>query len=89
MTIYIINLVAETLIKKLIGFIEHQHLDVSRTQMSSPDHVEYAPWRSRNNMLTIIELANVFSNRGASNTGMALDIQVIPKSQYNGLDLGC
>ena len=38
-------------------------------------------------MLTILEFLDVFTNASSSNTGVALNVHVVPQSQNNILDL--
>ena len=86
--VHIVNLLAETLVKKLVGLIENQHLDVSGAEMAAANHVGNTTRSTGNDVLTIVELANILSNVGATNASMALDVHVVSQSHHNALNLG-
>ncbi|KAI6762674.1 hypothetical protein HG530_008654 [Fusarium avenaceum] len=73
-SVNIVDLLSESLVEELIGLIEDQHLDVSGTQVSSSDHVCYSAWRAGDDVLAVVELADILSNVGSTDTSMTLNI---------------
>jgi hypothetical protein len=57
--------------------------------MAPFDHVKDPTGRSRDNVLAIVEFLDVFSKRGATNAGMALDIHVVTEGEDDRLNLSC
>ena len=88
-TVDVVDLFAESTIEKFVGFIEHQHLDVACAQVAPADHICHTTWCSRNNMLAVIKLPDVFTNICSSNASMTLDVHIITKGHHDGLNLGC
>jgi hypothetical protein len=84
----VVDLLSESPIEEFIGLIEYEHLDMASAEVATSDHVSHASWRTRDNMLAIIEFADVFANVCASNAGMTLDVHVVTESHNNILDLG-
>lgn len=86
--VHIVDLLAETLVEELIGFIENQHLDVSGAKMAAANHIGNTARGAGHNVLTIVELANILSNVGTTNASMALDVHVVSQRHDNALNLG-
>ena len=86
--VYVVNLLAETLVEEFIGFIENQHLDVSGAKMAAANHIGNTTRSTGNNVLAIVELADILSNVGATNAGVALDVHVVSQSHHYALNLG-
>lgn len=84
----VVDLVFEASVEEFVGFIQNEHLDVARAEVATADHVKDSAWCSRDHMLSMVELANVFPDGGAANAGVALNIHVVSQGQHNGLDLG-
>lgn len=83
----VVNLILETLVEQLIGFIENEHLDVFGSKSSSSDHVEHTAGSTGNDMLPIFELLDVLSDTGTTDTSVALHVHVITQSENYVLDL--
>ena len=79
----IIDLFLEALVQHLIGLVQHQHLDATGSESAPTDHVEHTARSSRNDVLSIVKLPDVFSKVGSSNARVALDIHVVPKCQHH------
>ncbi len=71
----------------LIGFIEAEHLDRIGLQGSAVDHVEHSSGGSDDDVRSIAKLGHVFTNSGAADTCVTVDIEVITESDDNLLDL--
>lgn len=71
------DLGSESLAEELIGLIKDEHLDVAGAEVSSLDHVEHATGGSRDDVLSMVELADVLANRGSSNAGVARRVHVV------------
>lgn len=56
--------------------------------MTAANHVGNTTRSARDNVLTIVELANILSNVGATDASMALNVHVISQSHHNALNLG-
>ena len=66
------------------------YCDILPGAQSSPtDHVKHSPGSSRDNVLAVVQLADVLTQIGASDAGVALDVHVVPQGQDNLLDLNC
>lgn len=86
--IHIIDLLAEAAVKQLVGFVENEHFDVARAKVAAPDHVGDATGGARDDVLAIVELADVFADVGAANAGVALHVHVVAEGHDHRLDLG-
>lgn len=86
--IHIVNLLAEAAVEQLVGLIKNQHLDVAGPQIPAPNHIRHTSRRTRDNMLSIIQLPDVFTNVRASDASVALNVHVVSKGHNDGLNLG-
>ena len=43
----VVDLLLEAAVQHLVGFIEHEHLDVTSAEVALLDHVEYSPRSAR------------------------------------------
>lgn len=86
-SVNIVDLLSKPPVEQLIGFVQNQHLDVSRSQVSPPDHISHSAWRARNDMLSIVQLADIFTYIRAADAGVALNIHVVSESHDDVLDL--
>jgi hypothetical protein len=78
----VVDLVFETLVEQLIGFIKDKnlrismwvsaktHLDVLGTKISTTDHIENTTGCSTDNLLTRFELSNILSDTGTTDTSV-------------------
>jgi hypothetical protein len=82
------HLVFEALVEELVRLVEDEHLDVARPEVPPLDHVEDAAGGARDDVLAVVELADVLADRGATDTGVALDVHVVAEGEDDGLDLG-
>lgn len=87
-SVHIVDLFPESLVKEFVGFIEDKHLDVTSSQVTTTDHVGHTTGSSRNDVLAVVELADILANVCASNTSMALHVHVVAKRHDNTLNLG-
>lgn len=88
-TVDVVDLLTESAVKEFVGFIEDEHLDVTGAQVAPADHVCDSAWCSRDDVLTVIEFPDVFTNICSSNTSVTLDVHVVTEGHDNGLNLGC
>ncbi len=77
------NLLLEAQVQQPVSLIQNQHLDMASSEISSTNHIGHASRSTRNNVLSIIQLTNILSNIGSTDTGMTLYIHVIAKSHDN------
>jgi hypothetical protein len=47
------------------------------------------PGGTRDDVLTVVELADVFADVCSTDTGVALNVHVVAEGHNDGLDLGC
>ena len=59
----------------------HQHLDSSGSEIPSANHVEYSAGRSGDDVLSVIELPDVFADICAADACVTLNRHVIAQSQ--------
>lgn len=85
----IVDLFTETTVEQLVGFIENEHLDVASAEVATTDHVGDTTGSSRDDVLAIVELANILSNVGATDTCVTLDVHVVAEGHDDRLNLGC
>lgn len=83
----VVDLLSEPLVKELICFVQDEHLDVPRPKMASSNHISYPSRCARNNMLAVVELANILPNVGAADAGVALHVHIVAQCHDNRLDL--
>lgn len=57
----IVDLLLETLVEKLICFVENEDLDVARAQVAALDHVDNSAWRTTDDVLAIVKLPHILS----------------------------
>jgi len=88
-TVDVVNLVFETFVEQLIRLVKDKHLDVPRTQVPAPDHVEDATGGARNNVYAVVKLSDILANGSATDACVALDIHVVSKGEDDRLDLSC
>ena len=88
-TVDIVDLLAETTVEQLVGFIQNEHLDVAGAQVAATDHVGDTSRSTRDDVLAVVELADVFADVGSTNACMALDIHVVAEGHDDGLNLSC
>lgn len=86
-SVNVVDLILETLVEQLVGFIEDEHLDVLGSECSSTDHVEYTTGSTGDDVLSVFELLDVFSDTGSTDTGVALDVHVVSQGEDYVLDL--
>jgi hypothetical protein len=86
-SVNVVDLVLETLVEQLVGFIEDEHLDVLGAERSSTDHVEHTAGRAGHDVLSVLELLDVLADTGAADTGVALDVHVVSQGKDDVLDL--
>lgn len=84
----VVDLLAESSVEEFVGFVQDKHLDVAGAEVATTDHIGNTARRSRDDVLAIVELADVLADVGAANAGMALHVHVITKRKQHGLDLG-
>src|SRR5699024_1282739 len=58
----IIDLLAESTVQELVGFIQYKHLDVACAQVTAADHICNSAWCTGDNVLAVVQLPNVFAN---------------------------
>lgn len=83
----VVDLLSEPLVKELVCFVQDEHLDVPRPKMASSNHISYSSWCARNNVLAVVELANILPNVGATDAGVALHVHIVAQCHNNRLDL--
>ena len=76
-TVDVVDLLAETTVEQLVGFIQNEHLDVASAQVAATDHVGDTSRSTRDDMLTVVQLANIFANVCSSDAGVALNVHVV------------
>jgi hypothetical protein len=84
----VVDLVHESAVEELVGLIKNEHLDVPRPQVAALDHVENTSRGSRNELLTVLELADVLTDRRSTDAGVARDVHVVSEGEDDRLDLG-
>lgn len=57
----IVDLLLETLVEKLICFVENEDLDVARAQVAALDHVDNSAWGTTDDVLAIVKLPHILS----------------------------
>ncbi len=67
--------------------IKAEYLDVLGPEVTPPDHVEHPTGSSTDDMLSIVELADILSDAGPTDAGVALNVHVVAESEHDGLDL--
>lgn len=87
-SVHVVDLFPESLVKEFVGFIEDEHLDVASAQVATSDHVGHTTGGSRDDVLAIVELADILAHVCASDTSMALHVHVVTKRHDNALNLG-
>jgi hypothetical protein len=50
-------------------------------QVAAADHISNPSWSPANNVLAIVEFADVLADIGATNTSMALNIHVVSEGK--------
>lgn len=88
-SVYIVDLLPESLVEQLVGFIEYQHLDMAGAQVAASDHVGDTSRGSRYDMLAVVQLADVLANVCSSNASMALHVHIVAQCHDDTLNLGC
>jgi hypothetical protein len=59
--------------KHLICFIKDKHFDIVGTESATIlDHIQYTSWGTNDNMDTLLENSDIFTDNGSSNTSMTL-----------------
>jgi len=71
----------------LIGLVETEHLDVVGLEGTTVDHVKDTTWGTNNDVGAVVELGHVLSDGGTTNTGVAVDVQVVSEGNDDLLDL--
>lgn len=87
-SVHVVDLFPESLVKEFVGFIQDEHLDMTSAQVSTSDHVSHATGGSRDNVLAVVQFADIFANVRSSDTSMALHVHVVAKRHDNALNLG-
>jgi hypothetical protein len=83
----LVDLVFETAGQHLICFIETEDLDGVGPEGPAVDHIEYATGSTDDDLNTFLQLRHVFTNVGATDTGMAFDVHVVAESDNDLLNL--
>mmetsp|Transcript_51302 Transcript_51302/g.116916 ORF Transcript_51302/g.116916 Transcript_51302/m.116916 type:complete len:377 (+) Transcript_51302:70-1200(+) len=83
----VIDLVFEPPAQHLIGLIQHKGQHRVQDQVPLGDHIVHAPGGPHYQVLAVPELVDVLADGGASNAGVAPELQVITQSQAHFLDL--
>ena len=73
--------------KHLIGLVEAEHLDPIGFESSSIDHVEYSSRSSNDDVGSLVELGDVLSDGGSSDTCVAVNVEVVSEGDDDLLDL--
>ena len=76
----IIDLLLETTRQHLVGLIKYEHFNVLGHEGTPVDHVIDTSRCADNHMSTTLQLAHILAHEGASNAGMAVCTEVVPKS---------
>merc|ERR1712166_554921 len=76
-SVHVIDLLLKALTEHFVCFVKNEHLDRASAQITTLDHVEHTPWCSRNQMHSVVKLADVFSDALASDAAMGHHIHVI------------
>jgi hypothetical protein len=79
----IVNLLLETFVQHFIRLVENKHLYVTSAEVAAFDHVEHSTGCPRHDVLSVVQLPDVFTHVCASDTRVALDTHVVTQSQYN------
>lgn len=86
--VYIVDLLAEATVQQFVGFVEDEHLDLARTEVATSDHVGDTTGGARDDVLAKFEFADVFTNVGAADAGVALHVHVVAEGHDDRLNLG-
>ena len=86
--VHVVDLLAEASVEELVGLVQDQHLDVSGAEVAAADHVCHTAWGPGDDVLAVVELADVFADVGAADAGVALYVHVVAECEQDGLDLG-
>lgn len=87
-SVHVVDLLSESLVEQLIGFVENQHLNVTSAQMPASNHVGNTTRGTGNDVLAVIQLPDVLADVCSSDTGMALHVHVVAESHDDALNLG-
>jgi hypothetical protein len=61
--------------KHLICFVEDEHFDVVSTESTTVlDHIQYTTWGADDDVDTLLEDSDIFTDDGSSNTSMTLTL---------------
>lgn len=71
----------------LVGLVETEHLDGVGAEGTTVDHVEDTARGTDNDVGALVELGNVLTDGGSTNTGVAVDVEVVTKGDDDLLDL--
>ena len=86
-TVHVIDLIFETLVKELIGLVQDKHFDVARTEGAPPNHIKHPTGRPGDDVLAIFKFTYVFADRSAANACVTLYVHVVAQREDDGLDL--
>lgn len=73
--------------KHLIGLVETEHHNGLGLKSTSVNHVKDTTGGTNNDVGTLVKPGNVLSNGGTTDTGVAVDVEVVTKSDNDLLNL--
>jgi len=73
----IVYLIFESLGKHLIGFVEHEHFDVTCFESSPLNHIEDPSWRTTYDMRAMLELKNVVIYISAADAAVNFNLHIV------------
>ena len=83
----VIDLVLETAGEHLIGLVEEELLDVVEAEGTTVDHVVHTAGGSNDDVDARLEVADVVADRGTSDAGVDLEVQVVTERDDDLLNL--
>lgn len=63
------------------------HLDILDAQVASSDHIKDSTGGTADDLLTRLELSNVLSDTGSTDTSVTRDVHVVAQGEHNRLNL--
>jgi hypothetical protein len=83
----VVDRVLETGREHLVGLVKAEHLDGVGLEGTTVDHVEDTAGGSNDDLGALVELGNVLTDGGTTDTSVAVDVKVVTKSDNDLLDL--
>ena len=83
----VVDLLGETAGQHLIGLIKNEHLHGVGLEETALDHVVDTSWGSDNDVWAILESLHVITDRGTSDTGVALNVHEVSDGDDDLLNL--